>query len=94
MTYTIPDLISRYEELKLPKMAKKTILEALGELSELELSNKTDLTVSIEIETIKQRYSVYFKSFHELMPHLKQACHENRLEAKIKWYCNYMNRIC
>lgn len=163
MTYTIQNLISRFEELKLPKMAenintyldmivdgKKTILEALGELCELELSNKTNLAikgcvkvanfpflkeikdfdfsyqpsidkskimdlitlrfieqteniifcgtpgvgktnlaVSIGIEAAKQRYSVYFISFHELMAQLKQARHENRLEAKIKWYCRY-----
>lgn len=36
-----------------------------------------------------QRYSVYFISFHELMEQLKQACHENRLEAKIKRLCIY-----
>lgn len=54
MTYTIQNLISRFEELKLPKMAenintyldmivegRKTVLESLGELCELELSNKT-----------------------------------------------------
>ena len=56
MTYTIQNLISRFEELKLPKMAenintyldmivdgRKTVLESLGELCELELSNKTNM---------------------------------------------------
>ena len=163
MTYTIQNLISRFEELKLPKMAenintyldmivdgRKTVLESLGELCELELSNKTsmaikgcvkvanfpflkeikdfdfsyqpcidkskimdlmtlrfiekaeniifcgtpgvgktNLAVSIGIEAAKQRYSVYFISFHEMMAQLKQARHENRLEAKIKWFCRY-----
>ena len=161
MTYTIQNLISRFEELKLPKMAenintyldmivdgRKTVLESLGELCELELSNKTsmaikgcvkvanfpflkeikdfdfsyqpcidkskimdlmtlrfiekaeniifcgtpgvgktNLAVSIGIEAAKQRYSVYFISFHEMMAQLKQARHENRLEAKIKLFC-------
>ena len=48
MTYTIQNLISRFEELKLPKMAenintyldmivdgRKTVLKSLGELCEL-----------------------------------------------------------
>ena len=159
MTYTIQNLISRFEELKLPKMAenintyldmivdgRKTVLESLGELCELELSNKTNmaikgcvkvanfpflkeikdfdfsyqpcidkskimdlmtlrfiekaeniifcgtpgvgktnLAVSIGIEAAKQRYSVYFISFHEMMAQLNQARHENKLEAKLKW---------
>ena len=58
MTYTIQNLISRFEELKLPKMAenintyldmivdgRKTVLESLGELCELELSNKTSMAI-------------------------------------------------
>lgn len=58
MTYTIQNLISRFEELKLPKMAenintyldmivdgRKTVLESLGELCELELSNKTNMAI-------------------------------------------------
>lgn len=50
---------------------------------------KINLAVSIGIEAAKQRYSVYFISFHEMMTQLKQARHENRLEVKIKWFCRY-----
>ena len=50
---------------------------------------KTNLAVSIGIEAAKQRYSVYFISFHEMMAQLNQARHENKLEAKIKWLWIY-----
>lgn len=50
---------------------------------------KTHLAVAIGTEAAKQRYSVYFISFHELISQLKKAKYENRLEARIKWFCRY-----
>lgn len=50
---------------------------------------KTNLAVSIGIESAKHRYSVYFISFHELINQLKKAASENRLETRIKWFCRY-----
>lgn len=50
---------------------------------------KTNLAVSIGIESAKQRISTYFITFHNLIQQLKQAKYENRLEARLKWYCRY-----
>lgn len=50
---------------------------------------KTHLAVAIGTEAAKQRYSVYFISFHELISQLRKAKYENRLEARIKWFCRY-----
>lgn len=50
---------------------------------------KTHLAVAIGTTAAKQRYSVYFISFHELISQLKKAKYENRLEARIKWFCRY-----
>jgi len=50
---------------------------------------KTNLAVSIGIEAAKQRYCVYFITFQNLISQLKKACDENRLEARIKWFCRY-----
>lgn len=50
---------------------------------------KTNLAVSIGIEAAKQRYCVYFITFQELISQLKKAYGENRLEARIKWFCRY-----
>lgn len=50
---------------------------------------KTNLAVSIGIASSKQRISTYFITFHDLVNQLKQAKYENRLEARIKWYCRY-----
>ncbi|MGL5259115.1 MAG: IS21-like element helper ATPase IstB [Lachnospiraceae bacterium] len=50
---------------------------------------KTNLSVSIGIEAAKHRYSVYFITFQDLIAQLKKAASENRLDARIKWYCRY-----
>lgn len=50
---------------------------------------KTNLAVSIGIAAAKQRISTYFITFHDLVHQLKQAKYENRLEARIKWFCRY-----
>ena len=50
---------------------------------------KTNLAVSLGIEAAKHRYCVYFITFQELISQLKKASAENRLEARIKWFCRY-----
>ncbi len=50
---------------------------------------KTNLAVSIGIAAAKQRYCVYFITFQELISQLKKASTENRLDARIKWFCRY-----
>ena len=50
---------------------------------------KTNLAVSIGIEAAKHRYCVYFITFQDLISQLKKASAENRLEARIKWFCRY-----
>ena len=50
---------------------------------------KTHLAVAIGTAAAKQRYSVYFISFHELIQQLRKAKYENRLEARVKWFCRY-----
>ena len=50
---------------------------------------KTNLAVSIGVEAAKQRYSVYFITFHDLISQLRKAKYENRLETRVKWFCRY-----
>ena len=50
---------------------------------------KTNLAVSIGIAAAKHRYCVYFITFQDLISQLKKASAENRLEARIKWFCRY-----
>ena len=50
---------------------------------------KTHLAVALGTIAAKQRNSVYFISFHELINQLRKAKYENRLETRIKWYCRY-----
>ena len=50
---------------------------------------KTHLAVALGTIAAKQRYSVYFISFHELISQLRKAKFENRLETRIKWFCRY-----
>ena len=50
---------------------------------------KTNLAVSIGIAAAKQRYSVYFITFQDLIAELKKAANENRLEQRVKWFCRY-----
>lgn len=50
---------------------------------------KTNLAVSIGIEAAKQRYSVYFITFQDLISQLRKANYENRLETRVKWFCRY-----
>lgn len=50
---------------------------------------KTNLSVSIGIAAAKQRYCVYFITFQDLIAQLKKALTENRLDARIKWFCRY-----
>lgn len=52
-------------------------------------TGKTNLSVSIGIACAKQRICTYFITFHDLISQLKQAKYENRLEARIKWFCRY-----
>ncbi|MEG1739658.1 MAG: IS21-like element helper ATPase IstB [Bacilli bacterium] len=52
-------------------------------------TGKTNLSVSIGIEAAKQRYSVYFITFQDLISQLRNASYENRLEARTKWFCRY-----
>lgn len=52
-------------------------------------TGKTHLSVSIGIEAAKHHYSTYFITCQALMAQLKQAEHENRLEAKLKHYAKY-----
>lgn len=73
MTYTIQNLISRFEELKLPKMAenintyldmivdgRKTVLESLGELCELDVEHQIKCTKKIKLNA--KRNNVKFNS--------------------------------
>ena len=50
---------------------------------------KTNLAVAIGIEAAKHRQCVYFITFHDLISQLKKASAENRLEARIKFFCRY-----
>ena len=50
---------------------------------------KTNLSVSIGIAAAKQRYCVYFITFQNLIAQLIKAASENRLDARIKWFCRY-----
>ena len=50
---------------------------------------KTNLAVSIGIEAAKQRFSVYFITFQDLISQLRISNYENRLETRIKWFCRY-----
>ena len=50
---------------------------------------KTNLAVSIGIAAAKHRYCTYFITFNELISQLRKASFENRLEARIKWFCRY-----
>lgn len=50
---------------------------------------KTNLSVSIGIAAAMQRYCVYFITFQDLISQLKKAASENRLDARIKWFCRY-----
>lgn len=45
--------------------------------------------IRFNTEAAKQRYSVYCISFHDLISQLRKAKYENRLEARIKWFCRY-----
>lgn len=50
---------------------------------------KTHLAVALGTIAAKQRYSVYFITFHELINQLRKAKYENRLETRVKWFCRY-----
>lgn len=50
---------------------------------------KTNLAVAIGIEAAKHRQCVYFITFQDLISQLKKASSENRLEARIKFFCRY-----
>ena len=50
---------------------------------------KTHLATSIGIECAKNRISTYFITFENLMMQLKKALHENRLEARMKFFAKY-----
>jgi len=50
---------------------------------------KTHLATALGIEAAKKRNSVYFISCNDLITNLSNAFKENRLDAKIKFYCKY-----
>lgn len=52
-------------------------------------TGKTHLAVALGTAAARQRYSVYFITFHDLISQLRRAKYENRLEARIKWFCRY-----
>ena len=47
------------------------------------------MAVAIGIEAAKHRHCVYFITFQDLISQLKKASLENRLEARIKFFCRY-----
>ncbi len=50
---------------------------------------KTHLATAIGIEAAKNRQITYFIHCNDLVNNLKKAYHENRLEAKLKFYIRY-----
>lgn len=50
---------------------------------------KTHLATAIGIETAKSRNITYFINCNDLIENLKKAYSENRLDARIKFYCKY-----
>lgn len=50
---------------------------------------KTHLATAIGMETSKNRKLTYFINCNDLIDNLKKAYLENRLEARIKFYCKY-----
>lgn len=52
-------------------------------------TGKTHLATSIGIEAAKNRYSVHYIAFHDLINELKKAEMENRLEKRIKAFVRY-----
>lgn len=50
---------------------------------------KTHLATAIGVETTKNRKLTYFINCNDLIDNLKRAYNENRLEARIKFYCKY-----
>ena len=50
---------------------------------------KTHLATAIGMETTKNRKLTYFINCNDLIDNLKKAYNENRLEARIKFYCKY-----
>lgn len=61
----------------------------LKEINEFDFSFQPSIDKSKIIEAAKHRYCVYFITFQELISQLKKASSENRLEARIKWFCRY-----
>lgn len=82
-----------------PSVNKKELLEFnnLGFLDRLENIlfvgssgvGKTHLATSIGISCAKKRNITYFITFENLMNQLKTAHHENRLEARLKFFSKY-----
>lgn len=50
---------------------------------------KTHLATAVGIETSKNRKLTYFINCNDLIDNLKKAYNENRLDARIKFYCKY-----
>ena len=81
-----------------PKLNKQEILELTSLKFIEELKNivflgssgvgKTHLATSLGIVAAKKRYSTYFIKCHDLLPQLKRAKVENRLDSRLK----YLNR--
>ncbi len=52
-------------------------------------TGKTHLSVALGISVASRRNSVYFIKFNKLITNLREAYHENRLDAKLKLYSKY-----
>ena len=52
-------------------------------------TGKTHLSVALGISVASRRNSVYFIKFNKLVSNLREAYHENRLDAKLKLYSKY-----
>ena len=50
---------------------------------------KTHLATAIGMEATKNRKLTYFINCNDLIDYLKKAYNENRLDARIKFYCKY-----
>lgn len=50
---------------------------------------KTHLSISLGLESIKNRFSTYYINCHNLIEQLNKAHYENRLKAKLKNFAKY-----
>jgi DNA replication protein DnaC len=50
---------------------------------------KTHLSISLGLESIKNRFSTYYINCHNLIEQLNKAHYENRLKSKLKNFAKY-----